>query len=457
MPPSPLTPPAQHSTTDAPAWLKRRGYAHFDYWPAVSFARAYVESPIRVARHGFWPLQKFELVTKRWRRDPASGGRVRDDKRRPIMYAAHLDAAIYGRYAALLHERVESVIADRGLHSAVLAYRSVDRASNVKLAFAAFEEIAARSPCEVLAIDVRSFFDELDHTLLKRAVEGLLGQPRLPDDWYRVLRSVTKYAFVSRDDLRAALKRDVPRRGGPGIRICNPCEFREKVRPYVQRNEQERGIPQGTPISAVLANAYMLSLDMELSTSLRVLDATYRRYSDDILVICPVGCAIAAEGKVLAALGQLRLAHHPGKTGRFSVEGNRVFAMHQEGSRKGRSQIDYLGLTWDGRRVGIRNASLARFVARMSSAVRGGARGAESAGATTLRRRKLYRNFSHLGPGPKRVGGGASSIHRGNFIRYALNAAALTGSLKCRAQVARYWNDLEARILSAESSLREKG
>ena len=48
------------------------------------------------------------------------------------------------------------------------------------------------------------------------------------------------------------------------------------------------GIPQGSPISAVLANIYMLDFDYEINKYLESIGGIYRRYSDDMVAICPL-------------------------------------------------------------------------------------------------------------------------------------------------------------------------
>ena len=52
--------------------------------------------------------------------------------------------------------------------------------------------------------------------------------------------------------------------------------------------EKLRGIPQGTPISATLANIYMLDFDERIHKA--AIDpskkAYYQRYSDDLIIIC---------------------------------------------------------------------------------------------------------------------------------------------------------------------------
>ena len=81
--------------------------------------------------------------------------------------------------------------------------------------------------------------------------------------------------------------------------LCSPKDFREKIvgngidyktiikkNPYILNNEY-RGIPQGSPISDIIANMYMLDFDQAVKNLSDKRDWYYRRYSDDILLIVP--------------------------------------------------------------------------------------------------------------------------------------------------------------------------
>src|SRR5699024_8585470 len=46
------------------------------------------------------------------------------------------------------------------------------------------------------------------------------------------------------------------------------------------------GIPQGSPISATLANIYMLDFDQEIFDEISSIRGFYQRYSDDLIIIC---------------------------------------------------------------------------------------------------------------------------------------------------------------------------
>ena len=77
-------------------------------------------------------------------------------------------------------------------------------------------------------------------------------------------------------------------------------------------------IPQGSPISAVLANLYMPRSDTRRYDRLTKMEATYRRYSDDILVISPPGEAVHAEEVVIDELRRVGLTIQSQKTVRVA-------------------------------------------------------------------------------------------------------------------------------------------
>jgi Reverse transcriptase (RNA-dependent DNA polymerase). len=79
--------------------------------------------------------------------------------------------------------------------------------------------------------------------------------------------------------------------------------FEEKVKPHILsqlkilvsllkeqifiEKESKKGIPQGTSISAVLANVYMIDFDKKVCALLKNLGGMYRRYSDDFIIVIP--------------------------------------------------------------------------------------------------------------------------------------------------------------------------
>src|SRR5690606_34005285 len=99
-------------------------------------------------------------------------------------------------------------------------------------------------------------------------------------------------------------------------KICEAEEFRNSIRSagLIQVNGSGKGIPQGSPMSALLSNIYMLTFDKEMSEATRYAAGYYRRYCDDILVV--VKAELVADFKRLVEdkLANLRLTMQPAKT-----------------------------------------------------------------------------------------------------------------------------------------------
>ena len=168
----------------------------------------------------------------------------------------------------------------------VIGYRRLGK-SNYDFSADAYRFATAHSPCVVLCFDITGFFDHLDHRLLKERLKRLLGVVELPRDWYTVFRHVTRFHHVSRDALAAhpifgpKLKSKKP---GPVASIADV----KAAGIEITANKNAFGIPQGTPISSVFSNLYMMDVDRSVAALCNAHGALYQRYSDDILIICSI-------------------------------------------------------------------------------------------------------------------------------------------------------------------------
>jgi hypothetical protein len=341
-----------------------------------------------VARHAFWPFVRYD---KRSRRFDYNTGEA-SFKVRPVQYPAHLDANIFAYYAERLSDRYEAGLHELGLSDRVTAYRALGR-SNVHFAAEAFAWIRDHTPCQVYCYDVASFFDNLDHQLLKACWCELLGQARLPADHFAVFSALTRYAYVQRERLPKALTA-----AAQGKRYCTAAEFRrlrEAGELRVERNLTGRGIPQGVQLGAVLSNLYMLDLDRLVAAEIERRGGFYRRYSDDILIALPTSRAVAfsVDDCLRQALAERRLPLNHKKTTRHqAAPGNR------DAAPRVRPPVTYLGLAYDGDRILLRGATLARFHRRMTGAVkRAQRRSIASEGKRQMPRAKLRKRFTHVG------------------------------------------------------------
>lgn len=465
-------------------WYRRRSYAHFDRPLSESQARELVTNPDQVARHAFWPVilnpqKSLSLKSEH-------GQRVWKTKIRPIVFAAHSDAHIYAYYSKILGASLEDKYAQQG-GDHVLAYRRFDPARcNVHFALDAVNEIKARKLCDVIAIDVEGFFDSIEPQLLKIAWEWLLGKDRLPDDHYAVFKACTRDMAVTVPVLRDIFGGEIRRRSGRrGEAICTPKEFRALVKPYLRRRHdlvwqvkkkappaylkgEPAGIPQGLPISAVLANLYMYRADLAIREGIRSLGGSYRRYSDDILLIVPRGSGAAAESLLQAELDKMQLNVNSKKTVRCRFrdwKGRlRSFALDEYFAEQTFSPTAYLGLTFDGQDLRIRDSTIARFMIKAKRAIERAQIAAIQNGENRLKKRQLYARLTSLGYG-NAYGKGVYDKADGNilpkgaprlgFFKYLKLAEKITDSPVIRTQIRQVENQVFREIDFAEQKLKK--
>ena len=293
-----------------PSWFKKRGYKHFDVPVCHVFADA-IDSSI-VTRHVWSPLIHYIKRIKRYK----PGDAKTSYKPRPIMYASHRDACILSKYAACLTDALDKYYSSTVLSANVIGYRRLGK-SNYHFSAEAYRFALKSSPCIVLCFDITGFFDHLDHKLLKDRLKRVLGVQELPHDWYKVFRHVTKFHYVNRDDLVAHPifgQRMKSRRPTP---LATIAEIKA-ASIAITANKHSYGIPQGTPISSVFSNLYMIDVDREISAFCDARGALYRRYSDDIIIICSKEHESAIQATLLGAVAAHKLEIKEEKTERCS-------------------------------------------------------------------------------------------------------------------------------------------
>lgn len=375
------------SALDAAQQVRR--YVHFDTPLSKSDCKTLVSDSNAVCTHSFYPFLRVDFIRTKFQRI-APGQVKRSKKIREIRYAAHADAAIYAYYNFVLMEHYEQKLAKSGLTNNVTAFRSLGR-SNIDFAQEAFEWIDQHRPCVALGFDVKDFFGSIDHTTLKNSWANLIDVESLPRDHYAVFKSLSKHASV---ELRAALealnisKSSLER----ATRICDPKKFRALIRGknLVHVNKSNKGIPQGSPISAALSNIYMLKFDMKLKEYTESRGGLYRRYCDDILLVIPEMQVTIASALVESALLELHLDIQHTKTLRCCF-----------GAGKADRALQYLGLVYDGEQVSLRAAGVSRFFVKMRRGVRQYRNAKRTDGDTPLlvqRRKELLNRYSrHAG------------------------------------------------------------
>jgi len=338
-----------------PVVSKERKYKHFDLPLRESERDQVIDFAREDEPHRFLPLLGFTDEARRYVRK-ASGVREIKVKERPIRFAGHADAAYLQAYAAHLNGFYERALVEDGTSGSVLAYRR-GGGTNIHHAKALFDEIRSRGDCTVFAMDISGFFDCLDHTMLRDEVAELLGVKRLEGHHANVWKNVTRYSWVETVDLDKLLGK---KRNAHG-RVCSPGDFADHVRGrkdgLVRTHDQTFGIPQGTPVSGLYANIYLRTFDRQMIEWCGQYGGSYRRYSDDIAVVLPLGAkvrhVVAVVEKMLADYG---LAMSVDKTDTAYFKGGLLVSS---------TPIQYLGFTFDGQKTLIRPSSLDAYRGKM--------------------------------------------------------------------------------------------
>jgi RNA-directed DNA polymerase len=418
---------------------KKRSYPHFDYNYPVSHWRKEIISPKAIARHSFMPFVHFILETPRVRTNE-SDERKLEIKPRPIHNASHKDAFVFSWYAFQLQHIYEDWLQNQECNSSVLAYRKLGGRTNLHFATEAFELVRQRkSACVALAFDVTGFFDNLMHSRLLQNWKTLRGVNRLSDDDFAVFKASTSFSYVWKDEVIKVLNLS---KNNKYWRFCDFKTFRELIRKggLIKQNASIKGVPQGSPISAVLSNIYMMGFDIKMHAFMKEIGGVYFRYSDDILLICDQNKEDEVKKKVLCEIEAVDLEIKISKTDTtyFDFDNDGALYGHKDGHGK---KMQYLGLEFDGKRVFLRSSSVSRYHRKLRSGVRKALKqtnGRNSKGDKVFKR-KLYRSYSHHGSK--------------NFISYAYRAARIAGSKKIRHQVKGNLELIDSLIVSLKSKV----
>lgn len=376
--------------------LKR--YPHFDSWILAKDATALATNPKLVAAHAFYPFLRY---VQGWTRFAEKGDRgVRKD--RPIRYAARADAYIFAYYRHLLSEPYEAALTTYNLQNNILAYRRIPETlgpggkCNIHFARDAFLKVRALENCCVVALDISGFFENLDHKKLYELWSRMIGKNKLPPDHLRVFLAVTKYAVVDKEKVYERLGHFGPKRKtkrGTVIsgyltpfakmpkQLCTGKIFRQKIaggdgkKSLIEKNFKPYGIPQGSPISDLLANLYLLDFDRLVAGWVKEIGGEYYRYSDDILFIVPgdksVGLNLMSAVQNLIKKFGPKLEIKESKSSVFEFE---KIGEHQsfkliKGSQ-GRNGLEYLGFRFDGRFAYLRDSTLSNLYRKVARSAR---------------------------------------------------------------------------------------
>ena len=287
--------------------------------------------------------------------------------------------------------------------------------------------------------------EKLTFKELKERLKELLKVDTLSKDFYKVFKSVTSYSYIEYNDILQEL--GLTHKGLTKLhkdRLFNIEEFRKFKKDKIHTNKKDYGMVQGSAISAVMSNIYMIRFDKIVNDLITSNNGVYRRYSDDIIIIITnLSKAMETYNKVMQIKDSIpRLELSPDKTKCFIKKGDVISRVDLETKKviKNNTTIDYLGFSYDGKLVKIREKTVAKYYRKMYSRINTINKWTIKTG-NNIGRRKLYKQYSYLGKKTK-------DPKKGNFLTYVDRAQKEYGDLgKIDKQVKNSWKYMSKRLV----------
>lgn len=353
-------------------------YPHFDKKISFYKVKSYVTNPSRIEEHSFFPLIHYTKNLSKYSKNYIDKDSSKDihqrhikPKKRDIMYASHIDGYIYKYYGECLNNQYNLYAAAHGIDSCALAYRN-NKASECNIQFArdVFEFIHSQEACYIRVSDFEKFFDRLDHTYLSKMVASVLKCNSLPKDWYKVIKSVTRYTYIEKEAIAPFYDKRNERYFS---KIKQFRIFRKQHPDVFHLNTNSFGIPQGTAISGILANTYMIDVDQTICELVSHYDGLYRRYSDDTIIIIPKEKITKSEWDDLEysineIIKSAKVSEQKEKTHTFIYQNNGLYDINA--TEKISRILDYLGFTFDGQQVRVRQKGIYKFERKANEALK---------------------------------------------------------------------------------------
>lgn len=443
-------------------WLKFKKYPHIGKPLTNSKDRVWVENyvtnPHNIIRHKFVPLLHRVLTQRKFRPNESSvknlsGKRKRFDKgrkERHIFYPSHLDSIIFSYYNSILTQAYEKYLSDKDYASVAVAYRKIPKNDmdegnkcNIEFAADAFQFIINNKQrrLSVIVADVTSFFDNLNHRLLHTQWKKVLNVEDLPADHYTIYKNLVDYKYVNENELfkrfrhkliverykpndtssielkRKSVNKIYHMRQEKVVAYCYADEFFREATDLIrvdkpfnktirekQGKQNKKGIPQGTPISATLANIYMLDFDAKVYEETSNRNAYYQRYSDDLIIVCDQKDEIFFYDLIREEIEKkayLDIQESKTHIYRYELDLNNTLigGIVKGGIVQTNKQLEYLGFVFDRGKVRVKSSGFSKFYRKMKRSFRRGIHFAKKAHipSNSLFEGRLYKRFTHVG------------------------------------------------------------
>ncbi|MBK7035441.1 MAG: group II intron reverse transcriptase domain-containing protein [Bacteroidetes bacterium] len=433
----------------------KKGYTHFDhrFWfpERKDEIKLILQNGLRIKNTfndkvrwwSFAPFLKVLIKTPRYKYQDSNDEYDLETKVRPISFAAHIDSLIFGFYSFALTKIYEKYLAENGFSDCVLAYRSnLSGKCNIQFSKEIFEEVRRRKTCTAIALDIKGYFDHIDHTILKDQLARVIGE-KLPEDQFKLYKALTKYSYVSKPSILKKYGIILKKLNQPPqtllelipgkkdfekfdrLRLDKLIVSNDKVNKNTKRMA---GIPQGTGMSALLSNIYLIDFDADLNDKAKKEGFLYRRYCDDIIVICDSEKAIELQSYIIKKIQseyfltiqdkKVELTEfRENKVGKIrAFNKKRMLKDNIENVTKEQEHIyykslQYLGFEFNGQDIFIRTSSLSRYYRKMTGRIIKTVMMAYSpkSNSNKIWKEQMLHRYTHLG--------------KRNFLKYAYNSS----------------------------------
>lgn len=339
-------------------------YRHFDRPLSKNVRREIIKSILHdsdyVCRFRHLPFIEFPLTFKKYSRK-----RKVYNKERIISLPSHHDAFLYKLYSKILYACYENYLVQKSIGDLPIAYRKGH--SNITGAKEAIDKITSQSSW-IIKGDFSQFFDNLNHDLLIKNVKKVLmvSGSSFTEDWQTLLRSLMDHRYIKLEDIEKIADKN---QNKPYFSSLKKLDTLLKNKDLLVSKRQRLGIPQGTALSAVLANVYMIEFDKWIADYLFQYNGFYRRYSDDFIIVIPAKSVDFNEGRRIKeevyskSSRKLSLTIKDSKTGvyYFNHEKREISLFDSNVDKLRKSELNYLGFSFNGLEVNLRPKTIYKF------------------------------------------------------------------------------------------------
>lgn len=411
-------------------YLKYKRYAHFDKKMSVKKAKRLLKCDDTIKEHGFFPFIHYSIESKKLETVNNKVYAKKEPKKREIYYCAHMDRYIYQHYAYILGLKYNEYMVKSDIDRCSGAYRIERGKCNIDFSHEVFEFIKEKEEAVVIIGDFTKFFDNLDHKKLKNRIEKILSS-KIDDNLYKVFKSLTKFKYVNIEDLYDYYTVKNNKRSEKYYMrkldtLMSVDEFKKFINgnntktneKYLKENKNSYGIVQGSPLSGLLANIYMIEFDKEMNELAMANNGLYLRYSDDFILVLDNNDNEKIQQiyqKIQSNVNEAKqISLEEKKTNIYRYKESRIECLNNEifMTENVPNIINFLGFSFDGSKITIRSKTMSKYYYKMTRKIKKYIKGKN--GITI---KDIYNKFSLQGENKKNSGG-----NKGNFITYVKRA-----------------------------------